>query len=61
MGVTAELVAEKYKISREEQDKFALQSHQRAVQAMNSCFVESQILPMDVPQKKGVSDRAETR
>jgi len=53
MGVTAELVAEKYKISREEQDKFALQSHQRALQAMNSCFVESQILPIDVPQKKG--------
>src|SRR5487761_405938 len=53
MGITAELVAEKYKISREEQDKFALQSHQRAVQAMNSCFVESQLLPIDVPQKKG--------
>src|SRR5690242_7000300 len=53
MGMTGELVAEKYKISREEQDKFALQSHQRAVQAMNSCFVESQILPIDVPQKKG--------
>jgi acetyl-CoA C-acetyltransferase len=53
MGMTAELVAGKYKISREEQDKFALQSHQRAVQAMNSCFIESQILPIDVPQKKG--------
>ncbi|HZR65056.1 MAG TPA: acetyl-CoA C-acetyltransferase [Terriglobales bacterium] len=53
MGVTAELVAEKYKIWREEQDRFALQSHQRAVQAMNSCFIESQILPIDVPQKKG--------
>ena len=53
MGITAELVAEKYKISREEQDKFAVQSHQRAVQAMNSCFVESQILPLEVPQKKG--------
>src|SRR5690242_462694 len=53
MGMTAELVAEKYKISREEQDRFALQSHQRAVQAMNSCFIESQILPIDVPQKKG--------
>ena len=53
MGMTAELVAEKYNISREEQDRFALQSHQRAVQAMNSCFVESQILPIDVPQKKG--------
>jgi acetyl-CoA C-acetyltransferase len=53
MGVTAEWVAEKYKISREEQDKFALESHRRAVQAMNSCFIESQILPIDVPQKKG--------
>jgi acetyl-CoA C-acetyltransferase len=53
MGMTAELVAEKYKISREEQDRFALQSHQRAVHAMNSCFVESQILPIDIPQKKG--------
>ena len=53
MGMTAELVAEKYRISREEQDKFALQSHRQAVQAMNSCFVESQILPIEVPQKKG--------
>lgn len=53
MGMTAELVAEKCRISREEQDKFALQSHERALQAMNSCFVESQILPIDVPQKKG--------
>jgi acetyl-CoA C-acetyltransferase len=52
MGVTAELVAEKYKISREEQDQFALESHRKAVQAMNSCFVESQILPIEVPQKK---------
>jgi len=53
MGVTAEWVAEKYKVSREEQDKFALESHRRAVQAMNSCFIESQLLPIDVPQKKG--------
>ena len=53
MGVTAEWVAEKYKISREEQDKFALESHRRAIQAMNSCFIESQVLPIDVPQKKG--------
>jgi acetyl-CoA C-acetyltransferase len=53
MGVTAELVAEKYKISREEQDQFALASHQKAVHAMNSCFIESQILPVEVPQKKG--------
>jgi len=53
MGMTAELVAEKYKISRQEQDQFALESHQKAVRAMNSCYVESQIVPVEVPQKKG--------
>src|ERR1700675_1135791 len=52
MGMTAELVADKYKISREEQDQFALESHQKAVRAMNSCYVESQIVPVKVPQKK---------
>jgi acetyl-CoA C-acetyltransferase len=53
MGVAAELVAEKYKISRQEQDQFALESHQKAVRAMNSCYIESQILPIEVPQRKG--------
>src|SRR5207253_441553 len=53
MGLTAELVAEKYKISRQEQDQFALGSHQKAVRATKSCFFESQILPIEVPQKKG--------
>ena len=53
MGMTAELVAEKYKISRQEQDQFAVESHQKAVRAKKSCFFESQILPIEVPQKKG--------
>ncbi len=53
MGVTGELVAEKYKITREEQDRFAVESHQKALRAMQSCFFESQILPIEVPQKKG--------
>jgi len=53
MGVTGELVAEKYKISREEQDRYAVESHQKALRAMQSCFFESQILPIEVPQKKG--------
>jgi len=53
MGMTAELVAEKYKISREEQDRFALESHQRAVAATKECRFESQILPIEIPQKKG--------
>jgi acetyl-CoA C-acetyltransferase len=53
MGVAAELVAEKYKISRQEQDQFAFESHQKAVAAMNACYIESQIVPVEVPQKKG--------
>ena len=53
MGMTAELVAEKYKISRQEQDQFALESHQKAVRAIKSCFFESQVLPIEVPQRKG--------
>jgi acetyl-CoA C-acetyltransferase len=52
MGMTGELVAEKYGITREEQDKFALESHQKAVRARKSCFFEGQILPIEVPQKK---------
>jgi len=53
MGITAELVAEKYGITRQEQDQFALESHRRAVTARKSCFIESQILPIEIPQKKG--------
>jgi acetyl-CoA C-acetyltransferase len=53
MGLTGELVAEKYGITRAEQDQFAFESHQKAVRARKSCFFESQILPVEVSQKKG--------
>ena len=53
MGMTAELVAEKYKISREEQDRFAFESHQKAVSATKGCRFEAEILPIEIPQKKG--------
>jgi acetyl-CoA C-acetyltransferase len=53
MGMTGELVADKYGITREEQDKFALESHQKAIRARKSCFLEAQIIPIEVPQKKG--------
>ena len=53
MGMTGELVAEKYGITREEQDKFAFESHQKAIRARKSCFFEAQIVPFEVPQKKG--------
>jgi len=52
MGMTGELVAEKYAITREEQDKFAYESHQKAVRARKSCFFESQICPLKYRKKK---------
>jgi acetyl-CoA C-acetyltransferase len=53
MGVTGELVAEKYGITRQEQDQFALDSHRKAVRAIKSCFFGEQIVPVAIPQKKG--------
>ena len=53
MGMTAELVADKYKISRERQDAYALESHRRAVDAIQSCRFKDQIVPVAIPQKKG--------
>jgi acetyl-CoA C-acetyltransferase len=53
MGMTGELVAEKYKISREQQDRFAVESHRRAIDAIKNCRFKEQIVPVAVPQKKG--------
>ena len=55
MGETAENVAEKYRVTREEQDAFALQSHQRAVAAMQAGRFKDEILPIAIPQRKGDS------
>lgn len=48
MGITAEQVAQKYNISREDQDAFALRSHQRAAQAIDQGFFTDEIVPIDV-------------
>jgi len=53
MGMTAELVAEKYKISRERQDAYALESHRRAADAIKNCRFSQEIAPVPVPQRKG--------
>jgi acetyl-CoA C-acetyltransferase len=53
MGITGELVAEKYAICRQEQDRFAVESHQKAVRARKAGYLASQILPIEVPQKRG--------
>lgn len=50
MGLTAEAVARKYDISREDQDAFALRSHQNAAHAIDEGYFESQIVPFEVHQ-----------
>ena len=53
MGLTAENIAEKYEISREEQDKMGLLSHQRARKAMADGVFATEIVPVLIPQRKG--------
>jgi acetyl-CoA C-acetyltransferase len=53
MGTTAENVAKKYGISREEQDEFAATSQQRAEAAIKAGYFKEQIIPIEVPQRKG--------
>jgi acetyl-CoA C-acetyltransferase len=53
MGMTAELVAEKYGITRQEQDQFAYESHRKAVNATKSGLVAEQIVAVEIPQRKG--------
>jgi acetyl-CoA C-acetyltransferase len=52
MGITGENVAEKYGITREEQDQFALNSHRKALAAIKECRIKSQIVPVEIPAKK---------
>ncbi|HEX6905729.1 MAG TPA: acetyl-CoA C-acetyltransferase [Terriglobales bacterium] len=52
MGNTGENVAEKYHVTREEQDEYALNSHRKAVAAIKECRFKSQILPVELPAKK---------
>lgn len=58
MGETAEILAQEFKISREEQDAFALESHQKAVQAARSGKFSDEILPLALP---AVSKRDKNR
>lgn len=53
MGETAENVAEKYKIAREEQDEFALRSHQKAIDAQKNGTFRDELLTVELPAKKG--------
>ena len=53
MGVSADLCASEYKISREEQDAFAIQSYERSAKAWSEGKFDSEIVPVAVPQRRG--------
>jgi acetyl-CoA C-acetyltransferase len=53
MGCTGEIVAERYGITREEQDRYALESHRRAIAAIKAGKFREEILPVTLPGKKG--------
>ncbi len=57
MGQTAENVAEQFGVSRDDQDRFALRSQQRATAARAAGRFQSEIVPVDIPQKKGEAKR----
>jgi acetyl-CoA C-acetyltransferase len=61
MGITAENIAEKWKISREQQDEFAVESHRRAINAIEKGYFKDQIVPIELKSRKGtiVFDRDE--
>lgn len=53
MGTTGELVADKYKVTREMQDEYALNSHLKALKAIESGYFKNEIIPITIPGKKG--------
>ena len=62
MGCTGEWVAEKYGITRQQQDEYALESHRKAIAAASAGHFKAEMLPVSIPQKKGdalVVDRDE--
>src|SRR5450755_3544526 len=52
MGMTGENVAQKYGVTREQMDEFAVSSHRKAVQAWSECRFKSQVLPVELPARK---------
>jgi len=60
MGNCAEMCVGKYHFTREEQDAFALESYKRAQNASKSCLFSEEIVPVEIPQKKGDPVKVET-
>jgi acetyl-CoA C-acetyltransferase len=55
MGITAENIAAQWKISREQQDEFAVESHRRAISAIEKGYFKDQILPIELKTRKGTT------
>jgi acetyl-CoA C-acetyltransferase len=55
MGCTGEVVADEYSISRSEQDEFAMNSHRKAAAAIKAGRFKDEIVPVEIPQKKGAA------
>ncbi len=53
MGMSGEVVAEKYAVGREEQDQYAAESHRKAAHATRQGWFKDEILPISIPQRKG--------
>jgi acetyl-CoA C-acetyltransferase len=53
MGCTAEVISSKYNVSRQDQDQYAYQSHQRALEAARQAKFQAEITPVEIAQKKG--------
>ena len=53
MGMTGEVVAEKFGATRQEQDEYALSSHQKAIHAIEKGYFKDEIIPVEIPQRKG--------
>jgi acetyl-CoA C-acetyltransferase len=53
MGMTGEVVAEKFGATREEQDQYAFSSHQKAIHAIENGYLKDEIVPVSIPQRKG--------
>jgi acetyl-CoA C-acetyltransferase len=53
MGLACEAVVDRYDVSREDQDAFAAASHQKAATAIRECWFKGELLPVEIPQRKG--------
>ena len=53
MGISGEVVAEKYSVGRDEQDRYAAESHRKAAHATREGWFKDEILPIGIPQRKG--------